>query len=153
MGNGTIIFHASWACQPVHSLWTAASEKLPTIWSCRIPLSSSLCLLGNIILKPITHLCNYRSENKLSKCKMILLYDSPRIKTWNKFSIPNPKQKSHKNQSHVRYNLGFKQREPPPKYHNSPDQERGHIPTHCSRIGLIMYYKSNYNRLYYFITI
>lgn len=39
--------HATWACQQVHSLWIAVTKKLATILSCRIPLSPSLCLLGD----------------------------------------------------------------------------------------------------------
>lgn len=41
-------FHATWTCQPVHSLWISVTEKLSTILGCRIPLSPSLCLLGDI---------------------------------------------------------------------------------------------------------
>ena len=37
--------YATWVCQPVHSFWTAVTNTLSTIFGCRIPLSSSLCLL------------------------------------------------------------------------------------------------------------
>ena len=48
LGSTDDYFHATWACQPVHSLWTAVTEKLSTILGCRIPLSPLLCLLGDI---------------------------------------------------------------------------------------------------------
>ena len=48
LGSTDDYFHATWACQPVHSLWTAVTEKLSSSLGCRIPLSPSLCLLGDI---------------------------------------------------------------------------------------------------------
>lgn len=39
--------HATWVCTPVHSFWSAVTDNLSAILSCRIPLSPSLCLLGD----------------------------------------------------------------------------------------------------------
>ena len=47
--------HATWVCQPVHSFWTVVTDTLSTILGCRIPLSSSLCLLGAITEIPPKH--------------------------------------------------------------------------------------------------
>ncbi|XP_051807419.1 uncharacterized protein LOC127534961 isoform X1 [Acanthochromis polyacanthus] len=41
-------FHALWLCTPVKNFWTNVSEKLSAILNCRIPLSPSLCLLGDL---------------------------------------------------------------------------------------------------------
>ena len=49
LGSTDDYFHATWACQPVHSLCTAVTEKLSSILGGRIHHSaSSLCLLGVI---------------------------------------------------------------------------------------------------------
>ena len=42
LGSTDDYLHATCACQPVHSLWTAVTEKLSSILGCRIP---SLCLI------------------------------------------------------------------------------------------------------------
>lgn len=48
LGSADDYFHATWACQPVYSLWTAVIENLSNILGCRVPLSQSLCLLGDL---------------------------------------------------------------------------------------------------------
>ena len=46
-GNTDSYLHATWYCQPVHSVWTTVIETISTILECRVPLSPTLCLLGD----------------------------------------------------------------------------------------------------------
>ena len=64
LGSTDDYFHATWACQPVHSLCTAVTEKLSSIVGCRIP---SLCLLGDITLISLTIVKKIILQNWKSK--------------------------------------------------------------------------------------
>lgn len=46
-GSTDTYLHATWNCQPVNLLWTSVIKTLSTILDCRIPLSPTLCLLGD----------------------------------------------------------------------------------------------------------
>lgn len=46
-GSTDTYLHATWLCQPVHSLWTTLTNTLSSILDCRVPLSPALCLLGD----------------------------------------------------------------------------------------------------------
>ena len=46
-GSIDTYFHATWLCQPVHSLWTTVTNTLSSVLDCRVPLSPALCLLGD----------------------------------------------------------------------------------------------------------
>lgn len=48
LGNTDDYLHATWSCPPVYGFWSTVTEKLSTILSYKIPLSPSLCLLGNL---------------------------------------------------------------------------------------------------------
>lgn len=45
--GSTDYFHATWLCQPVHSLWTTVTNTLSSALDFRFPLSPALCLLGD----------------------------------------------------------------------------------------------------------
>ena len=44
LGSTDTYFHATWLCQPVHSLWTTVTETVFMVLDCRVPLSPTLCL-------------------------------------------------------------------------------------------------------------
>lgn len=44
-GNTDTYLHATWLCQPGHSLWTTLTNTLSSVLDCRVPLSPALCLL------------------------------------------------------------------------------------------------------------
>ncbi|XP_065112772.2 G-protein coupled receptor family C group 6 member A-like [Paramisgurnus dabryanus] len=44
-GNTDTYLHATWFCQPVHSLWTTVTNTLSSILDCRVPLSPKLWLI------------------------------------------------------------------------------------------------------------
>ncbi len=48
LGSTDSYLHATWVCQPVHAFWTTVTEEFSTVLGCRIPMSPSLCLLGDI---------------------------------------------------------------------------------------------------------
>lgn len=75
--------HALWFCSPVHLFWKQVTESLSALLNCCIPLSPSLCLLGdtsNITLHPTyiklllvaltiakkTILVNWKSKTKIN---------------------------------------------------------------------------------------
>lgn len=53
LGSTDTYFHATWLCQPVHSLWITITETLSTVLDCRVPLSPTLCLLGDTSDTPL----------------------------------------------------------------------------------------------------
>ena len=52
--------HATWQCAPVRQFWIKVTESLSLILGSHIPLSPSLCLLGDV-----SSLNFYSSKNKL----------------------------------------------------------------------------------------
>lgn len=76
-------YHAMWLCPPVQTFWEGVTEKMSDLLGCNLPLSPSLCLLGDLtvinpapnITRPIliaittakkTILRNWKTRHKLS---------------------------------------------------------------------------------------
>lgn len=50
--------HATWHCTPIKHFWEEVTESLSRVRGCRIPLSSSICLLGDLSTFSLDKTCN-----------------------------------------------------------------------------------------------